>query len=502
MAQADVTVTLWRGETAYVDLKGESEKPDVARCEKGGVSVAPGYFEDVAYEMKPGGVDMRTRPDVWRELGVSAKGIGDRVRPTACRITAAADVKPGVYDFGSLKVKVLDRVLPPAREWKYFLDLWQHPWAVARYFNVAPFSKPHFFRMRPVWQTLAECGVKTITVTILDLPWNNQCYDAYHSMIERVKNADGTWSFNYALFDYYVNFAKSCGLGPDIACYTMCPWGYMASWKECKEGNWEPGMAEGLVDRREKLLPGTKEFDEYWSPFLVDFAAHLKKMGWFQDAYIAMDERKPQDVLAIAKLVQQRAPGMKIAMAGNRSPSEFEGITIDNYCQGLIHLRKKPEFLNELAPRRANGYKTTFYVCATAAHPNTFMESPDDEGYWLGAYPVMAGFDGFLRWAANSWPKDPYKDASFKTKNWKAGDTFLVYPNGEPSARLLALRAGIVAAEKMRILKGQGPGVETAIRDIAAPYGYKSAVRGEIDFAAFRREVEAFVNGDSPRGSR
>ena len=44
-------------------------------------------------------------------------------------------------------------------------------------------------------------------------------------------------------------------------------------------------------------------------------------------------------------------------------------------------------------------------------HPNTFMDSPYDEGFWLGAYPAMVGFDGFLRWAANSWPKDPYGNA-------------------------------------------------------------------------------------------
>ena len=149
------------------------------------------------------------------------------------------------------------------------------------------------------------------------------------------------------------------------------------------------------------------------------------------------------------------------------------------------------------------------YVCATAMHPNTFMDSPYDEGFWLGAYPVMAGFDGFLRWAANSWPEDPYGDASFKTiKNgnlqWRPGDTFFVYPNGELSARMIALRAGVVAAEKMRILREEGNGkrekgsaaddIEAAIKRIAAPYGYKAAVRGEIDFAAFRREVNSLVN--------
>ena len=471
---------VWRGETAYVDIPA-AEAAAIAGfhgAEKDGVALHLACYDEVAYEFINGekNIEMRSRPDVLRDWNPGKT-------PSVCRITAAPGARAGTYSFGPMSLTVVDRVLPPAAEWKYFLDLWQHPWAVSRYFGVEPFSKEHYARMEPVWRALAESGCKALTVTLLDLPWNHQCYDGYHSMIGRVKNADGTWTFDYSLFDEYVAFGRKCGLGPDIACYTMCPWGYRAAWKDARG-----------AEHREKLLPGTPGFEEYWGPFLVDFAAHLKAKGWFGDAYIAMDERRPEDVRAIAELVQRRAPGLKIAMCGNKSPSAFNGITIDNYCQGLIHLRKHPEFLNELEPRRKAGFKTTFYVCCTAAHPNTFMHSPADEGFWLGAYPVMAGFDGFLRWAANSWPENPYKDASFKTKSWAAGDTFFIYPNGELSSRLVALRAGVVAAEKLRILKEEGKASADDIKRLAAPFGYKGAVANAFDFSAFRRAVEAFVN--------
>ena len=475
---------VWRGETAYIDIPAGVSEAMLPQngATQGGVSIRLARYEDVSYEMQPDGVDMRTRPDVYRE---------DAGRPpSVARITAAPDAKPGRYAFGPLELTVVDRVLPPAKEWKYFLDLWQHPWAVARYFNVKPFSKEHYAKMEPVWRTLAESGCKALTVTILDLPWNNQCYDGYHSMIKRVHTGEAglndSMFLDFTLFDEYVEFGRKCGIGPDIACYTMCPWGYRATWEDEKGGI-----------HREKLLPGTPEFETYWRPFLLGFATHLKEKGWFEDAYIAMDERSPEDVRNIINLIQKYAPGMKVSMAGNKSPSEFSGMKIDNYCQGLIHLGKHPKLFDELEPRRKAGFKTTFYVCCTAAHPNTFMESPADEGYWLGAYPVMAGFDGFLRWAANSWPKDPYKDASFKTKNWKAGDTFLVYPNGEPSSRLVALRAGIVAAEKMRLLKEAGVADDAALKRLAKPYGYKGAVNNAFDFSAFRRDVEAFVNAEA-----
>ena len=475
---------VWRGETAYVNIPAGVPVSRLVSQAKDGVAVKLGYYDEVAYEMQPGGVDIRMRPDVYREDG--------RRAPTVARVAVASDAKPGVYNFGPLEVTVADHVLPPAKDWKYFLDLWQHPWAVSRYFNVEPFSKEHYAKMEPIYRALAECGCKALTTTLLDLPWNHQCHDGYYTMVGRVKNADGSWAFDYKLFDEYVEFGRKCGLGPDIACYTMCPWKYMATWKDA-EGN----------DHREKILPGTQEFEDYWGPFLVDFAAHMKAKGWFEDTYIAMDERGPEDVKKIVNLIQAKAPGMKVAICGKTKPSAFAGIQIENFCQGLIHLRD--DFLPELAPRRAKGYKTTFYVCCTAKHPNTFMESPRDEGFYLGAYPVMIGFDGFLRWAANSWGEDPYKDASFRTKDWKAGDVFLVYPNGELSSRLVELRAGIVAAEKMTILRTndeKGAAFEKRMADIAKRYHFFASVRDpSFDFEGFRREVDALVNDTAVHGN-
>ena len=507
---------VWRGETAYVQLpEGVAENLErFAGYDLDGVTITPLYFENVAFDKTEKATEVvrdrkgnvvkekdgkdKTRSyqkfiakesvaDVCREWKP-----GDSHKPTMIKIVARPDANPvrRHIDLGSsgeiFTLTVLNRTLPPAKEWKYFLDLWQHPWAVSRFFDVKPFSKEHYEKMEPIWRNLADCGCKALTVTILDLPWNHQCYDGYHSMIRRM-HLDSGLIVDYSLFDEYVEFGRKCGLGPDIACYTMCPWGYMATWED-KDGN----------IHREKMLPGTPEFEEYWGRFLAGFAMHLKEKGWFEDTYIAMDERAPKDVKLVCDLIQKYAPGMKVAMAGNKSPSEFEGITIDNYCQGLIHLRKHPKFFDELEPRRKQGHKTTFYVCASAMKPNTFMDSPLDEGYWLGAYPAITGFDGFLRWAANSWPKNPYEDASYRPRDWRAGDTFFIYPNGELSARLIALRSGVVAAEKLRILRDEGCGmrdeIEKEVADIASKYDYKTAIYGKLDFPAFTRAMEALVN--------
>lgn len=499
------TASVWRGETAYVEIPKALQDKAVALSAQragNGVSLTLLRFDEVKYDLmselkkNAKGRDYReilgktSVPDVCREWKP-----GDAAKPTMIKVVASPDAKPGKYDLGPLELKVIDRVLPPAKDWKYFLDLWQHPWAVSRYFGVEPFSSEHYAKMAPIYRALADCGCKALTVTLLDLPWNHQCYDGYGTMIGRVKKSDGTWAFDYKIFDEYVAFGRTCGIGPDIACYSMCPWRYMMTWKD-----------ESGEQHRVKMLPGTTEFESYWGSFLVDFAKHLKEKGWFEDAYIAMDERSPDDVRKIATLIQAKAPGLKISACGKTKPSAFDGIQIENFCLGLIHLRSN--FLPELQPRREKGFKTTFYVCGSARTPNTFMFNNLDEGYWLGAYPVMIGFDGFLRWAANSWSKDPYDDASYKTEFcWVPGDIYLIYPGGELSARLIALRAGVVAAEKMRILCEQegerGKKAAETVKSLAAPYGFRAAVRGfrstdqcKLDFAAFRRGVEEFVNSE------
>jgi len=190
--------------------------------------------------------------------------------------------------------------------------------------------------------------------------------------------------------------------------------------------------------------------------------------------------------------VQRHAPGMRISMAGNRKPSDFKGIKIDVYSQVLFAHCMTPEFLAEAAERAKAGFVTTHYVCCSPRRPNTFLESGPGEAFWCGAAPAFLGLDGFLRWAWNSWPQNPEEDASYW--NWRAGDTFLCYPKGEPSWRFLELRNGIVAAEKVRLLRAAGALDEAEFAKVAASYDVKSANDGKCEFARIRKATTNFVN--------
>ena len=462
-------VAVWRGET-FVALM-----PDFVEIENAseGIAVRYGVLQPVRYAPVPGSLQRVYGMDRV-EWGITSGG------PRVVEISVAPEMKPGVYECGMMRIRVINRVLPPAKEWRYHLDLWQHPWAVARYFGVRPFSKEHYAAMRPVYETLATAGQKTLTTTILPEPWAHQCRDRYDTMVVRIKKADGSWSFDYSIFDEYVEFGRSCGLGPDIACYSICPWGCVLRWND------ESGKEHSLV-----APPDSPFFEEYWGAFLVDFAAHLKRKGWFSDVYLAMDERSVEEVKATVELIRKFAPGIKVSMAGNIVPSAY-GTAIDNYSV-LLGEGIDAEFIAEAKKRRMQGMKTTFYVCCGPRQPNTFLCSGLGEAFWLGAYPSMCGLDGFLRWAWNSWPEDPVIDASYCS--WMAGDTFLVYPDGSPSWRFMDMRNGIVAAEKIRMLKEQGVFVDE-INVLAGKYNSAEASSGKSDYVGIRTETLNLVNRD------
>ena len=377
----------------------------------------------------------------------------------------------------AVSLEVQGRTLPAPKDWKFYLDLWQHPLAVARYHGVKPWSKEHYALLRPLLEELASIGQKTITATLTDHPWNHQNFDPYYTMVEHVKGTDGKFTHDYSLFDEWVEFAQSCGLGPQIHCYTMVTWGNLVHYIDGATGD----------KVAEKLIPGTPEHEAFWGPFLADFEKHVAAKGWLGRVYVAIDERSREELMASAAVLKKFAPGLKIQMAGNKPPSTFEGIEIQNYSQAMRADWVSPAFKQEVADRRKKGYVTTTYICCSPPRPNTFTFSPYVEQQWLGLYAAAQGFDGMLRWAAFNWPRDPLFDTSFNPHHgsWAPGDTFLVYPGPRLSVRWENLRDSIENFEKIRILRETGAATQELEAALAKIDYTKEAANGsEAYFAA------------------
>ena len=334
-----------------------------------------------------------------------------------------------------IELEVAPKTLPPASQWKYHLDLWQHPSAVARAQNLKRWSEEHFEAMRPLMKMLAGAGQKVITATLNKDPWNHQCYDAYEDMIVWTKHEDGSWAYDYTIFDKWVTFMIDLGIKNMINCYSMSPWNNEIHYKDAKSGDMISITAN----------PGTKEFTEIWSPFLKDFVQHLDRKQWLKITNIAMDERPPAVMDEILDLLQRVAPELGVALADNHQ-SYKKYSHIKDLCVAVTSVPDS----SDLAYRKANGLNTTYYVCCSHKFPNMFTFSDPAEAVYAGWYAKANGFDGFLRWAYNSWVENPAMDSRFRT--WPAGDTFIVYPEARSSIRFERLIEGIQDFEKLSLV--------------------------------------------------
>lgn len=338
----------------------------------------------------------------------------------------------------AITLEVLNKTLPAPSEWTFHLDLWQNPYAVARFHQVRLWSREHISLLRPLLTMLAHAGQKCITTTLIDDPWNGQTFDPYGSMIKWTKKTDGTWAYDYSIFDLYVNLAMESGIKEQINCYSMVPVANKLSWFD--ERSSETVTME--------LLPGTKAYEDIWRSFLNDFKAHLSNKGWLDKTAIALDEREEEEMKKMFSFLKETAPELKISMAGfyyNKvNPAIYDFSSnwrhIDSISRNKI-----------VESRRHAGLKSTYYVACGIPKPNNFTFSPPAESCYEGWFASAMGFDGFLRWAYNSWPENPLLDSRFT--RWPSGDTYLVYPDAQSSIRFERLREGIQDYEKIKILR-------------------------------------------------
>jgi len=368
-------------------------------------------------------------------------------RPVWISFDIPGDAEAGIYngmievksenDSATLNIKlsVQNQLLPKPHEWRHRLDLWQNPWVVAWKNNLKPWSPEHKALLKKHLQLYADAGGKYITTSAVNSPWSDNSYYNEGGMINWIKRTDGSWKFDYAIFDEYVRLAMSVGIDKAITVYTPVPGGYRFNYTDEKTGNniivcWPPG---------------SKEFKTYWNIFLTDLKKHLEQNGWFEKTYIGINENPLDETLAAIKVIKENSKKWKITYAGDWH-KELENL-LDDYC----FLYGKESGVEAVKERAVKGFTTTYYVCCNPPVPNNFIFSPPIEGRWQGWYSVAHAYSGFLRWAYDAWPADPIRDA--RHGSWPAGDCYLVYPGGNSCIRFEKLREGIVDYEKIRILR-------------------------------------------------
>lgn len=393
----------------------------------------PFLVPDVIDADMPKSMQACTARPVWVTLEVPREAdAGEYVLP----LDVYDDVADTLVAALTLRVEINGHELPLPDDWGFDVDFWQQPYSVSRYYGLEKWGYDHMEALRPYLKMLARAGQRVITAILFYEPWGEQSNDKFDAMIATTLKSDGTWAYDYGVFDRYVELCMECGIGDQINCYSMVPWDMSFRYYDEAQG-------------KDVCLAATTSSEEYsrlWIPFLRAFAEHLKEKGWYDRTCIAMDERGLDQMLDAYRVAQTAVPGIKMALAGNYHKELVE--LVYDYCLQFGQTFSE----EELRLRRDKGFVSTSYVCCgNPTEPNIFTNNAPSDAAYLPVYAMANGFDGFLHWSFMNWNDDPLRDSRWRM--FAPGDTYCVYPGGRSSVRFERLTEGVQAVEKIETLR-------------------------------------------------
>ena len=413
-------------------------------------------------------------------------------RPVWCSIEVPRDIEAGVYATtlevadGSgtvvaslnLNIEVVDRSLPEAADRKFHLDLWQQPYAVSRYYDVERWSDEHIEALRPYLEALGKAGQSVVTAILFYEPWGDQSHDKFSPMIQTTRKADGSWAFDYSIFDRYVELCDEYGINRQINCYSMVTWDMKFRYHDEATGQ----------DVDWSLTAGSSDYNALWDAYLKAFRTHLEEKGWFAKTCIAMDERSEQQMLAAYEII--RANGFKMALAGN-----YHSSLNDKLYDFCVALTQGSSFTAaERKYRKDNNLITTVYTSCSDAEPDIYSNSLPAEAAFLPIHVAANGLDGYLHWSWINWDEHPLTDTRFR--KFGAGDTYCYYPGNRSSVRFERLVEGIHQFEKVQIMRQEMAGDAVWTDKLNALLDdCKDCFTTGPECAAKVDRLEAFLNG-------
>lgn len=367
----------------------------------------------------------------------------------------------------SFTIQVRDVLLPDVKDFKFHLDLWQHPSNIARKHEVEYWSDRHFEILEGYIKSLGELGQKAATVIVSEIPWTGQnCYrvknypsDLYeYSMVGVTKKADGTFSYDYRTMERYIELCLKHGLDREIEVF-----GLINIWPGedgfATPSDYPDGVRIRYFDQTDncyKYMEKAQDIKEY----IKALEQYFISGGYIDKVLVVADE--PSDMERYRKSLQtlkETAPAFRYKTAINHAEfiREFKD-DIADMVPFLHCVAREWDFLKQVQP--AHDGRILWYVCCGPDYPNTFLKSPLAESRLIPVLTYYMGLDGFLRWNYTVWPQNPRQKISFRAPVWKAGDTNFVYPSygGEVllTNRYKLLKRGIGDFELLHMLEEKG----------------------------------------------
>ncbi|MBQ7229516.1 MAG: Ig-like domain-containing protein, partial [Oscillospiraceae bacterium] len=421
---------------------------------------------DILWTTEPVDLGYNAVQGVWVEIAVPRNAKAGTYEGT---LTVTADGLEDAMTF-TYRLEVQDAVLPDATEYAdtFDVELWQYPYSSAEYYGVEPFSDEHLDILRSSMEIYKSIGGHAITTTIQEEAWSGQTYSQnsihYPSMI-RWEKKNGVMTYDYTDFDAWVSFCKELGIGDKIVLYSIAPWHNTIKY-------WENGVLKSEPNTFGNIVP-----DAMWTHFLTDLIKHLEEKGWFDDAYIGIDERGFSNAAfdLIDSVKNSKGESLKTAGAMDGFVNKWNlALRVTDLNVGDTAVHDHPtQFAQLLKERQAKGYRTTLYSC-TGHQPGNFSLCNPVESYWIILNAGQKGTAGFLRWAYDAWVADPLNDTTHS--NFEAGDCFLIFPDEKDavnpvsrrSVRLARIAEGVRDVNKLMYIEKNAPALAADVDDVYA----------------------------------
>jgi hypothetical protein len=392
-----------------------------------------GTFEKVKVpdraELRPDMTFIPSGEGQWLILQVKSKSnITSGTFPFAVTFTAQGK-KTEVKGTFSVRERLLKDPLPK----DFYSDFWQFPVAMADYYQIKPWSEQHWKEVELMFEQLNQINQHSITTSVFWDLYNTRVRPLDEMMIQVKKSTTGSFSYDYGVFDRYVELAHAKGISGQIAVHNLFPWnGFFFYFDESTS-----------TVQSVQTQPGTPEYQAFWKPFLLDFSNHLKAKGWQHKTVFFIDERDPNITLDLAKWVKSISPDVKMGFSGDFYP--FISEWMEDYSMPM-NVVVDPV---EMKKRILSGKKTSLYTSCFEQpnQPNLLLISDYRETYFLTQLSKAKGYEGMLRWAFNLWSSEIMDSAIYS--DLPSGDAHLIYPKGQVSVRYLVLKDALEELAKL-----------------------------------------------------
>ncbi len=369
-----------------------------------------------------------------------------------------------------IKLNVIDITLPDGKDFKYYLDLWQHSSNLARKHEVPMFSDAHFEVLEGYVKTLADLGQKAVTVVASEIPWSGQgCIGSpdkanmfEYSMIKVTKRANGRFSYDYSAMQRYIDLCFKYGINSEISVFGLANiWSGAAFPKPAKR--YPDGIRIRYFDEATstyKFMQKASEIDGY----VRALERYFIRKKLIDKVRVAADE--PRDIEAFNVILQRlhkNAPHFRYKAAIDHSDfiEKFFDLMYD-FVPFIAGSTREHDIISKYLGKE--GKRFLWYVCCTPNYPNTFIRSELYESLYFPVLTAFMGFDGFLRWNYTIFNDDPRKDIKYSA--FPTGDINFVYPsrNGKPllSVRYKAMRYASELFELITMAKQKATDEEMA----------------------------------------